>query len=52
VEDRRVEHDYVFDRLGGERLIQAYRLLVSGATAPRAARPAAGQCRSERRGTP
>src|SRR2546427_353667 len=29
VEDRRVEHDYVFDRLGGERLIQAYRLLVS-----------------------
>ena len=29
MEDRRVEHDYVFDRLGDERLIQAYQVLVS-----------------------
>ena len=28
VEDRRVEHDYVFDRLGNERLTQAYRILL------------------------
>jgi hypothetical protein len=32
VGDRRVAHDYVFDRLGGERLIQAYRVLVSTPT--------------------
>ena len=50
VEDRRVEHDYVFDRLGDERLIQAYRLLVSYRRRTVRPTPAAGQCRSERRG--
>ena len=28
VGDRRIEHAYVFDRLGDERLTQAYRILI------------------------
>ena len=34
VGDRRIEHAYVFDRLGDERLTQAYRILTNSPTPP------------------
>ena len=54
--ERQLEHTYVFDRLGDERLIQAYRLLVSErrrivrpTRPPGSADPIGGVSREDRR---